>query len=91
MRFPFIAALDGGDHQVVFAFEMFVESGLGYAGRGDDPVDADGRAEAVAIEKFDGCAATIRSRRVLGASGSPKSSETDFLCEMAMQSECTIM
>ena len=32
LGFPFIAPLHGGDHQVVFAFEMFVEGRLGHAG-----------------------------------------------------------
>ena len=52
LRFPFVAPLHGGDHQVVLALEVLVEGGLGHARRVDDLVDAD-RAEPVAVEELD--------------------------------------
>ncbi len=51
LAFPLIAALDGGDHEVVLALEMLVEGGLGDPGGGDDLIDADG-GKAVAVEQI---------------------------------------
>jgi hypothetical protein len=53
LRLPFLALPDGGDEQVVAAFEVLVEGCLRDAGRSDDLVDADG-LEAEVVDQLDG-------------------------------------
>lgn len=51
---PSVPHLDGGDDEVVFAFEVVVEGGFGDADVFDDSVDADG-VEAVDVEEVECC------------------------------------
>ena len=50
---PSVLRLEGGEHQVFFALEVFVEGGLADFDVGEDLVDADA-AEAIAVEAADG-------------------------------------
>jgi hypothetical protein len=50
LRFPFISPKHRGDHQVVLALEVLVESRLGHARLCDDLIDADS-AKPVSVEK----------------------------------------